>query len=80
MKPDFDLSGRLALVTGSTRGLGWAMVQALAAAGAGIILQGRNDDALGHCAQVLREAGTPAVDTLRFDVTDASERDVRCIR
>lgn len=42
----FDLSGQVALVTGSSRGLGWAMAQALAAAGARVVVNGRDADAL----------------------------------
>jgi NAD(P)-dependent dehydrogenase (short-subunit alcohol dehydrogenase family) len=40
MKPDFDLSGKTALITGSTRGIGFGMAEALAHAGANIILHG----------------------------------------
>jgi gluconate 5-dehydrogenase len=70
MKPNFDLSGRLALVTGSSRGLGWAIVQALAASGARILLHGRDAEALAACAATLAERGTPVAEILRFDVTD----------
>jgi gluconate 5-dehydrogenase len=70
MKPDFDLTGRLALVTGSSRGLGWAMAQALAASGARILLHGRDAAALAAGAATLAGRGTPAAEVLRFDVTD----------
>ncbi len=39
----FDLSGRTALVTGSSRGLGRAMAEGLAAAGARIVLHGQDE-------------------------------------
>ncbi len=68
--PGFDLTGRLALVTGSSRGLGWAFAQALAGAGARILLHGRDEAALQARAEDLRALGTPAAGTLRFDVTD----------
>jgi gluconate 5-dehydrogenase len=67
----FNLTDRLALVTGSSRGLGWAFAQALAAAGARIILHGRDQAALHARAHDLAKRGTPAADVLRFDVTDA---------
>jgi len=38
----FRLDGRIALVTGSSRGIGLAMAKALAAAGAEIVLNGRD--------------------------------------
>ena len=38
------LQGRTALITGSTRGLGFAMAEAMIAAGAHVIVNGRSDD------------------------------------
>jgi NAD(P)-dependent dehydrogenase (short-subunit alcohol dehydrogenase family) len=46
----FDLTGKTALVTGSTRGLGLAMARALADAGARVAINGRTADA---CEAVL---------------------------
>ncbi len=63
----FDLTGRLALVTGSSRGLGWAFAQALAAAGARVLLHGRDVAALDARAAAL---GPAAAGILPFDVTD----------
>jgi len=40
-----ELEGRVAFVTGSTRGIGWACARALAGAGATVVLNGRNDAA-----------------------------------
>lgn len=37
----FDLSGRTALITGSVRGIGFALAEWLAAAGAGVIVNSR---------------------------------------
>ncbi len=68
MTASFDLSGRLALVTGSSRGIGWAIAQGLAEAGARILLHGRDVEALqSRAAELGRDAGT-----LAFDVTDAA--------
>jgi gluconate 5-dehydrogenase len=65
----FDLSGRTALVTGSSRGLGRAMAQGLAEAGAAIVLNGSNADRLGKAAAEMRGAGHK-VHEARFDITD----------
>jgi gluconate 5-dehydrogenase len=64
----FDLSGRIALVTGSSRGIGWAIAQGLAGAGARVLLHGRDRGALqARAAELGHDAGTVA-----FDVTDAA--------
>jgi gluconate 5-dehydrogenase len=61
----FDLTGRVALVTGSTRGLGRAMAQSLADAGARVAVNGRTRDA---CEAVA--AGIAGAFAAPFDVTD----------
>jgi len=65
----FDLTGRVALVTGAYRGLGFAIARGLATAGARLILNGRNADALAGAAAVLAGEGI-AADVALFDVTD----------
>lgn len=65
----FDLSGRTALITGSSRGLGFAFAEALAAHGASIILNGTRGDTLGVAADALREKGY-RVDSAAFDVSN----------
>ena len=64
----FDLSGKVALVTGAHRGLGFAIAQGLARAGATVILNGRNEEALTAAAQSLDAQGL-AASTAIFDVT-----------
>nr|WP_294517615.1 SDR family oxidoreductase [uncultured Rhodopila sp.] len=65
----FDLSGRTALVTGSSRGLGHAMATGLAEAGAAIVLNGANAERLTEAAASMRAAGH-TVHEAPFDVTD----------
>lgn len=67
--PLFDLTGRTALVTGSSRGLGLAMAEGFAQAGAAVVLNGSDATRLAGAAQRLREAGH-TVHEARFDVTD----------
>ncbi len=61
----FDLSGRSALVTGSTRGLGLALARALAEAGARVAVNGRSAEAAAEVAASIDGAVAAA-----FDVTD----------
>jgi gluconate 5-dehydrogenase len=60
----FDLTGRTALVTGGSRGLGFAMAEALAAAGAHVVLNARSKDELAKAAAKI------GGEALAFDVTD----------
>ncbi|GGD52156.1 SDR family oxidoreductase [Caballeronia grimmiae] len=65
----FDLSGRTALITGSTRGIGFALAQGLAAAGAGVIVNGTRADTVAEAVDRLEGAGFKAKGRA-FDVTD----------
>jgi gluconate 5-dehydrogenase len=64
----FSLAGKRALVTGSSRGIGFAIAAALAGAGADVILNARDKVALGEAASKLAEGGA-RVRALAFDVT-----------
>ena len=67
----FDLSGRLALVTGSSQGIGFALATGLAAAGARVVLNGRSQERLVDAAQRIGDAALSPQDGLGlFDVTD----------
>ena len=66
------LEGRLALVTGSSRGLGWSFAQGLADAGARVVLHGRDAAALTARMEEMAARGTPAAGVVNFDVTDGA--------
>ena len=67
----FDLTGRVALVTGAARGLGRAIAAGLARAGATVVLNGRDRVALAKAAEPIAKAGGKT-DIAVFDVTDAA--------
>ncbi|HEV7168533.1 MAG TPA: SDR family oxidoreductase [Micrococcaceae bacterium] len=68
----FGLDGRIALVTGSSRGIGKALARGLADSGATVVLNGLDENRL-HAAQAELAADFPAgrVRARAFDVTDA---------
>ena len=65
----FNLEGKTALVTGSSRGLGRAMAQGLAEAGAAVVLNGSNPERLSAAAREMKAVGHTVHEAL-FDVTD----------
>jgi gluconate 5-dehydrogenase len=65
----FDLSGRVALVTGSSAGIGLAIALGLGRAGARVVLNGRQAEKVSRAAEELRGAGVSAVE-MPFDVTE----------
>ena len=70
----FDISGRVALVTGSSRGIGNAIARGLAGAGAVVVLNGLDVDRLEDArAALAAEFGEDRIFARRFDVTDAAE-------
>ncbi|MFQ6776085.1 SDR family oxidoreductase [Cereibacter sphaeroides] len=72
MSGPFDLTGRVAVVTGAGRGLGAAMAEALAAAGATVVLSGRDPGPLERTTAAIRAAGGAASVTL-CDITKRAE-------
>lgn len=57
----FDLTGRTAIITGGTRGIGLAVAHGLAAAGANVVVASRKPDACERAAQQLGQAGAQAI-------------------
>ncbi|TCN22830.1 SDR family oxidoreductase [Sinorhizobium americanum] len=68
-KSIFDLTGKTALVTGSSQGIGLALARGLAQHGAKVVLNGRNAEKLNAAVGQLREENLLA-ETCIFDVTD----------
>jgi gluconate 5-dehydrogenase len=67
----FDLSGRRALVTGSSRGIGAALAAGLAGAGAQVVLHGRDPERVDRARAELAARTGAEVGSAAFDVTDA---------
>jgi NAD(P)-dependent dehydrogenase (short-subunit alcohol dehydrogenase family) len=61
LRGTFDLTGRVALVTGGTRGLGLAIARAFSAAGADLVVASRTADACADIAAELRSGGGRAL-------------------
>ena len=65
----FSLDGKKALVTGASRGIGRAIAEGLAAAGADVAIAARNIAALGDCAKAIRGLGRVS-HAVHMDVSD----------
>jgi gluconate 5-dehydrogenase len=65
----FDLTGKTALITGSSQGIGFALARGLAAAGATLVLNGRDVAKLEAAVKLLADEGY-RVHSLPFDATD----------
>jgi gluconate 5-dehydrogenase len=74
MKELFDLSGKVALVTGGTHGIGLAIGLILGKAGAKICVNDLSDEKIDNCKAEFRKKGLE-VYTLKFDVTDEQDVD-----
>ena len=72
MTPGFDLQGRVALITGGSKGLGKAMARGLAEAGADIVIASRHADELQFAlGEILEGTGRKG----KFFVSDLSRRE-----
>jgi gluconate 5-dehydrogenase len=74
MKELFDLTNKVALITGGTHGIGMATASTLGKAGAKIVVNDLSDEKLEKCKKEYREIGLD-VYTLNFDVTDEAAVD-----
>ena len=68
----FDLSGRVAVVTGGNGGIGRSLALGCAAAGASVAIVGRNEEKNQHVLGELQEIGNPAM-ALRLDLTQRDQ-------
>ncbi|MFT8639990.1 SDR family oxidoreductase [Bifidobacterium sp.] len=66
----FNIAGRKALVTGSSRGIGFALARGLAKAGADVVIHGRHAQEVERAAQSIRDETQSTVRTATFDITD----------
>jgi 2-deoxy-D-gluconate 3-dehydrogenase len=65
----FDLSGKVAVVTGGNGGIGRGIAIGLAEAGASVAIFGRNDDKNQHVLSELKAIGVPSI-VVKIDLTD----------
>ena len=66
----FQLSNKVALITGSSAGIGFALARALGEAGAHVVINGRNAQKVASATQTLKSEGLNVSESV-FDVTDA---------
>ena len=76
----FSLAGRLALVTGSSRGIGLTLAGGLAREGARVVVHGRDQATLDVARRKISDETGAEVFTARFDLTDASAVDAGITR
>lgn len=69
---DLGISGKVAVVTASSKGLGRGSAEALAAEGAKVVITARGEDALRACEQAIRDGGGEVLG-LVSDITDPAE-------
>jgi NAD(P)-dependent dehydrogenase (short-subunit alcohol dehydrogenase family) len=69
----FDLTGRVAVVTGGSKGLGLAMAQGLASAGADVVLVSRHEDQAKTAADEIAKAYCRRAEGVKADVTNQAE-------
>lgn len=80
MKNLFDLTGRRALITGSSQGIGYALAEGLAQYGAQVIINGRTPESVNRAVESLKDQGLSAHAAI-FDVTskDAAKAGIDAI-
>ena len=70
----FSLDGKVALVTGASRGLGRSMALALAGFGAHVVVNGRNESGIANTCDAIERAGGKTT-AMAFDTTDVANAD-----
>lgn len=68
----FDLTGKVALITGASRGLGWAFAEAMAQFGADVACVGRDTVKLEQAAQMVKKYGRRAV-AIKADISEEEQ-------
>ena len=70
--PSFDLNGKVAFVTGASKGIGYDLARAIAHAGAKVIVTARDLDALNQLVNVIKSEGGEAF-ALQLDISNITQ-------
>jgi NAD(P)-dependent dehydrogenase (short-subunit alcohol dehydrogenase family) len=71
--PMFDLSGKVALLTGASKGMGLAMATALARQGATVVISARKQDTLDKAAAAIRDATGATAHTVTANIAEKDQ-------
>ena len=74
IKSKFDLAGKVAIVTGSSKGIGLSIAKGLAESGAKVVISSRKQDAVDAVAKEFREAGLEAIG-IECHIGDSTQRE-----
>ena len=75
MSLELNLNGKIAIITGGSKGLGWETAKKMSEEGAKLVLVSRNSDDLEKCAITLKKEYTTEIETIAADLSEKESAD-----